>query len=162
MGCNYLSLPNMWISDIKIRQLQSGFLYLKSWFSYWNNHRAFISRQTSYHKILWSLEATRFGFRIFQSFLYLTPEQQHCWDACQILQQCTHYNIQSCGFKTSRDLAVRRHTALWVEAMGICKWYTANYERYVYIIISNITNVESLHRCLFSVCGGKWIWEYYW
>ena len=38
---------------------------------------------------------------------------------CQILERYNHYNIQSCGFKTSRGLVVRRLTALRIEALVI-------------------------------------------
>ena len=37
--------------------------------------------------------------------------QQRCQDACQILERQDHYNIQSRGFETSRDLTVRRSSA---------------------------------------------------
>ena len=39
---------------------------------------------------------------IWQAF-----RQQHCLDACQILERYDHYNIQTRGFETSRELAVR-------------------------------------------------------
>ena len=38
-------------------------------------------------------------------------------DACQIWEWQDHYNTQSCGFETSRDLAVRRLTVWWIEAL---------------------------------------------
>ena len=50
-----------------------------------------------------SLEAASVGLRIFP-----ITQQQRCRDACQISERYAHYNIQSCGFDTSRDLAVRR------------------------------------------------------
>ena len=68
-----------------------------------------LSRKTSYRKISWSLEVARFGFRLFQLLWNLT-------DACQISVRNDHYNTQSRGFETSRDLAVRRLTAMWIEA----------------------------------------------
>ena len=43
--------------------------------------------------------------------IWQAPRQQRCRDACQISERHTHYNIQSRGFETLRDLAVRRLTA---------------------------------------------------
>ena len=40
-----------------------------------------------------------------------SPRQQRCRDACQIAERYDHYNIQSRGFETSRDLSIRRLTA---------------------------------------------------
>ena len=40
--------------------------------------------------------------------IWQAPRQRGCRDACQISERCDHYNIQSHGFDTSRDLAVRR------------------------------------------------------
>ena len=42
------------------------------------------------------------------SDIWQAPRQQRCRDACQISERYDHYNIQSPGFETSRDLAVRR------------------------------------------------------
>ena len=39
------------------------------------------------------------------------PRQQCCRDACQISERYYNCNIQSRGYETSRDLAVRRLTA---------------------------------------------------
>ena len=39
------------------------------------------------------------------------PRQRCCRGACQISERYDHCNIQSRGFETSRDLAVRRLTA---------------------------------------------------
>ena len=46
-----------------------------------------------------------------RSEIWQASRQQCCRDACQIWEQCHHYNTQSRGFETSRDLAVRRLTA---------------------------------------------------
>ena len=46
-----------------------------------------------------------------RSQIWQAPRQQRCRDACQISERYDHYNIQSRGFETSRDLAVRRLTA---------------------------------------------------
>ena len=64
-----------------------------------------LSRKTSYHKISWSLEVARFGFRLFQLLFNC------CRYACQISVRNDHYNTQSRGFETSWDLALRRLTA---------------------------------------------------
>ena len=82
--------------------------------SLWNHPLGLysLSGRTSYRKISWSLEATRFGFRLFQSLWNLTaPRQQCCRDACQISKRYDNCNIKSRGFETSRDLAVRHLTA---------------------------------------------------
>ena len=66
-----------------------------------------LSRKTSYRKISWSLEVARFNC----SENWQASRQQRCRDACQISVWNDHYNTQSRGFETSRDLAVRRLTA---------------------------------------------------
>ena len=83
------------------------------WYGYFWQHYEFftlglysLSGKTSYGKISWSLEAARFGFRLFQSLWNLTGTPA----ACQISERCDYYNTQSRGFETSRDLAVRRLT----------------------------------------------------
>ena len=45
------------------------------------------------------------------SEIWQATRQQRFLDACPILERYDHYNIQSRGFETSRDLAVRRLTA---------------------------------------------------
>ena len=42
------------------------------------------------------------------SEIWQAPRQQRCRDACQISERNDHYNTQSRGFETSRDLSVRR------------------------------------------------------
>ena len=42
------------------------------------------------------------------SEIWQAPRQQRCRDACQISELNDHYNTQSRGFETSRDLSVRR------------------------------------------------------
>ena len=64
-----------------------------------------LNGRTSYRKISWSPEATKFRFRLFQSHWNLTGT------SCQISERYDHYSIQSRGFETSRDLAVRRPPA---------------------------------------------------
>ena len=49
------------------------------------------------------------------SEIWQASRQQRCQVACQISERCDHDNIQSRGFGTSRDLAVRRLTAYWIE-----------------------------------------------
>ena len=67
-----------------------------------------LNGKTSYRKISWSLEAARFEFKLFQSLWNLAGTSAA---ACQISERYDHWNIQSLGFETSRDLAVRRLTA---------------------------------------------------
>ena len=74
-----------------------------------------LSGKMSYRKISWSLEAARFGFKLFQSFWNSAGTSAA---ACQISERYDHCSIQSRGFETSRDLAVRRLTARWIEAQG--------------------------------------------
>ena len=63
----------------------------------------------SYRNISWSLEATRFRFKLFKSPWNLTgTSAAHFQDASQISERYNHYNTQSCGFKT---LAIRGLTA---------------------------------------------------
>ena len=52
------------------------------------------------------------------SEIWQTPRQLGCWDACQISERYYHYNIQSCGFETLRDLTVRCVKAQWIEAQS--------------------------------------------
>ena len=70
-----------------------------------------LSEQTSYHKISWNLEATRFGFRPFSIALKFDRHLGSSTAACQISERYDHYNIQSRGFETSRGLVVRSVTA---------------------------------------------------
>ena len=71
-----------------------------------------LSGRTSYRKISWSLAATRFGFRLFQSLCNLTNTLAAALPRCLFIsERYDHYNIQSRGLETSRDLAVRRLTA---------------------------------------------------
>ena len=75
-----------------------------------------LSRWTSYRMMSSSLEAARFGFSFFNRPENLQgPRQHRCRDACQIAEWYHDYNIQSRGFGTSRDVAVRRLTAEWIE-----------------------------------------------
>ena len=52
------------------------------------------------------------------SKIWQAPQQQCCQDACQISEWYNHYNIQSHGFETSRDPAVRRRSAECGEAQS--------------------------------------------
>ena len=63
-----------------------------------------LSGRTSYGKISRSLEAARFGFKLVPSLWNLTGTS-----AAPLPYD--HYNTQSRGFETSRDLEVRRLTA---------------------------------------------------
>ena len=52
----------------------------------------------------------------YRSEIWQASRQQRCRDACQISEWYDNSNIQSRFFETSRDLAVRRLTAKWIEA----------------------------------------------
>ena len=89
------------------------------WFSWWlgMQHVAVQglyapSGRMSYCKISWSLAAARFGSGFSnRSEICQTPLQQGCRGACQISEWYNHDKIQSRGFETSWDLAVRCLTA---------------------------------------------------
>ena len=68
-----------------------------------------ISGRTSYRKFSWSLEAARFGFRLFQSLWNLTGTSAATLSRCLSNSRAIRSLwIQSRGFDTLRDLAVRR------------------------------------------------------
>ena len=56
------------------------------------------------------------GLYLFnRSEIWQAPRQQRCY----ISEQFDHYNTQSRGFEASRDLAIIRLTAKWIEALGL-------------------------------------------
>ena len=67
----------------------------------------------------WSRKIRILTFPIALKFDRHATGQQYCQDDCQISERYNHYNIQSRGFETSRDLAVRRLTAQWIEALAM-------------------------------------------
>ena len=73
---------------------------------------------SAYRKISWSLEDARFELDFLnRSEICQTPRQQRYRAASQILKRYDNRNIQSRDFETLRDLAVRRLTAWWIEAL---------------------------------------------
>ena len=73
-------------------------IIIKVWLHHQSLHS--LSERTSYRKISWGLEATRcFNDGIGLKF------------ACQISERSEKSKLESRGFETSRDLAVRRLTA---------------------------------------------------
>ena len=70
-----------------------------------------LSGQTSYQKISWSLEIRVEYFPIALKFNRHLGSSAAKPNACQTSERYDHYNIQSRGFETSRDLALRRLTA---------------------------------------------------
>ena len=80
-----------------------------------------LSGNTSYRKIL-CLVSRDLGADFSNcSEIWQAPQQQCCWDACQFWDWHNDYNIQSRGFGTSWDLAVRRLTTWWIEPlMQLC------------------------------------------
>ena len=77
-----------------------------------------LSGKTSYHKshevsqprdlMLWLL---------YHSEFWLVPRQPCCWGARKILERLEKSKPESRGFESSRDLAVRRPTALGKKAL---------------------------------------------
>ena len=68
-----------------------------------------LSSKTSYCKILWSLEAAKFRFRLFQPLCNLIGISTAGLASCLAnLERYDHSSIQSCSFKTPQDLTVRR------------------------------------------------------
>ena len=51
-----------------------------------------------------------------RSGIWQTPRWHRCRHRYQVSKQYDHYNTQSRGYKTSRDLSVRCFTAWWIEA----------------------------------------------
>ena len=69
------------------------------------SHEASMPRNSVLYLSLWNLTVT-------------SPQQQQCYrNACENSEQYDHYNIQSRGVETSRDVAMRGLTALGVEAL---------------------------------------------
>ena len=79
---------------------------IKSW-NYYLQGLYSLSGRASYPKISWSLVAARLGFKLFQSLWNLTGLSNFTTG--------DHYNIQSRGLETSRNLAVKRFTAWWID-----------------------------------------------
>ena len=52
-----------------------------------------------------------------RSEIWEAPQQQCYGTTCPIPERYDNYNIQSHGFETTRDLAVRRPTSQWTEAL---------------------------------------------
>ena len=76
---------------------------------------------TSFCKILRSLEAARFVFKIVRSFWFWNLKalrQQCCRCAWQMLKRCDVLHYQPRGFETSRDLTIRRIIGYWNRALG--------------------------------------------
>ena len=75
--------------------------------------------KTSYHQISWSLEAARLDVAMVVSLWHLTGTS-----AAVLPRYLPNFraigkvHTESRGFETSRDLAVRRLTAQWIEAQG--------------------------------------------
>ena len=92
------------------------YLYIKSLNLIRDQAPVSISDKTSNRKILQSLEAARFVFRIVQSLWNLTGTSAAAC-ACQISKRWDDLNYQSRGFETSRDLAIRRLFGYWNGAL---------------------------------------------
>ena len=115
-----------------------------------------LSGRTYYRKISWSLEAARFGFKLVQSLWNLTGTSTAPLPRClpNFRAMRLHYNTQSRGFKTSRDFALRRPTALANRSSVFYLWLNkvqAN-ERRCYA-----TNVFSHWLRPYSTKERKWI-----
>ena len=66
------------------------------------------------------------------SEIWQAPQQQHCRNVCQIAERYDHYNIESRGFETSRDLVVRRPSAMRMEAKHRSKRRRPSYHQAVW------------------------------
>ena len=99
------SMPRAWVKSVGVWGVHNQGLHsLNGW--------------TSYHKILQSLEAARFSSDFSNRSEIWKAHRQHCCrDTCKVLEWYDHYNTQSRYFETSRNLAVRRLTAWWIEAL---------------------------------------------
>ena len=71
----------------------------------------------SYSNISWSLKVASFGFNFSNCFPILIWQQpRQLAGVCRISGRSDHDNIQSRGFETPRDLAVRHLTPQWIHA----------------------------------------------
>ena len=71
-----------------------------------------LSGRTSSREISWSLEAAKFGFRLFQSLWKLTGASEAALSRrLSISERYNHYNIQSRGLEISRYHTARLPTA---------------------------------------------------
>ena len=71
-----------------------------------------LSVRTSYRQISWSLEVARLEvIMIVLLWIWQASRQRCCRCGCQISERLAKIKPQSRGFKTSRDLAVRRPSA---------------------------------------------------
>ena len=113
-----------------------------------------LSGKTSYHKISFLISKSRDSRLNFsnRSEIWQVCRQQRCRHASQIADtnlklRYNHYNIQSRGFEPSRDLAVRRLTASWMEAQvdtqRICVMLKAMI--IAYLADSKVTNNSVAH-----------------
>ena len=79
-----------------------------------------ISDKTSYRKISWSLEVSRFVSRIVRSLWYLTSTSAALLPMClSSFEAMLSLSCQSRGFETSRDLTTRRLIGYWNGALAI-------------------------------------------
>ena len=76
-----------------------------------------LSRRTSYRKISWSLEKSRFGIVSLWNLTGISVALLR--HAHQISERLAKSKCEPDGFETSRDLAARRPSILWIEAMEI-------------------------------------------
>ena len=87
----------------------------------------------------WDLEFSN------RSEIWIAHRQQCCRDACQMSGGCDDYNIQSRGFEASRDLAVRRLTAKWIEGQRrLFKQGISKYVRHLGAV--SISDKMSYHK----------------
>ena len=102
-------------------------------------HKLVCSGKTPYCKISWGLEAARFGFRFFQLLWNLTG-------TCKTSKRYNHYNIQSRGFETARDLAIRRLTAWWIDAYCISRHtYCDCYCTLLFVLVNKTECISELN-----------------
>ena len=98
----FSSLYSSWLLQLHWGNRIQGLYWLSGW--------------TSYRKISWNISEPR------DSGLDFSNRSEICQaprDVCQMLEWYDPYNIQSRGFETARDLAVRRSSPLWIEALRL-------------------------------------------
>ena len=82
----------------------------------------------------------------YRSEIRQAPRQQRCRGTCQISERLEKFKPEFRGFTTSRDLAVRRLTAKWIEAQQ------SNYSPKMYQFVHNTLLLDR------EVCG-RFRWD---
>ena len=119
---------------------KSNDIFKQSW-SKSNQGIYSLSDKTSYRQISWSLEAARLDVAMVVSLWNLAGTS-----AAERLEK---FKPESRSFETSRDLAVRRLTAQWIEALQIPTLAQPRLQSQPHLlvpVVSNIVGVVTLPR----------------